>query len=287
MSETHSALEELLELLDLEQRDTTADVFTGKGSGYDDFGLYGGHMLGQATAAAHRTIEPGRLLNSVHAFFLRGGDGMATVDYEVEHVRDGRSFCTRRVQAHQHERLIFDLTASFHVPEDGRADIACDVPTDLAPPESLPTYQECIAEVGPIFGERWSYLTRPVEYRIAHAPWAPTGPSPRGGIDFWFRAPRPLPDDPAIHASVMAYMSDDCISDNVLVPFGITWSADGTQVVSLDHAMWFHEPARADEWIYVEQRPLVAGGNRGTAEARFWQDGRLVATAVQEALARI
>ncbi|WP_419840903.1 acyl-CoA thioesterase [Candidatus Poriferisodalis sp.] len=288
---TRAALEDLLDLLDLQRTDDDADTFRGKGSGFDEFGLYGGHVLAQAVVAAQRTTDrragQERLLNSVHAVFLRGGDGMADVDYTVERVRDGRAFCTRRTQAHQFDRLIFELMATFHVPETGRVSIDCPMPEGVAPPESLPTYQECIAQVGPIFGEQWSYMTRPVEYRLAHAPWAPTGPSPRGGIDYWFRVPRRLPDDPAVHEAVIAYMSDDCLADNVIVPYGVTWLDEGIHVVSLDHAMWFHAPARADEWIYCEQRPLTAGGNRGTAQARFWQHGRLVATAVQEALARL
>ena len=283
----NAAMDELLGQLDLQHDDEVADSFRGKGSGFDEFGLYGGHVLAQAVVAAQRTVDEGRLMNSVHAVFLRGGDGMAEVDYTVDRVRDGRAFCSRRAQAHQFDRLIFELMATFHVPETGKVDIECPLPDDAPPPESLPTFQECIAEVGPIFGEQWSYMTRPVEYRLAHAPWAPTGPSPRGGIDYWFRTPRRLPDDPAIHEAVIAYMSDDCLADNVIVPYGVTWLDSEVQVVSLDHAMWFHAPARADEWIYCEQRPLMAGGNRGTAEARFWQDGRLVATAVQEALARL
>ncbi len=284
---TDAALDELLDLLNLQPTGDSADTFRGKGSGFDEFGLYGGHVLAQAVVAAQRTVEESRLMNSVHAVFLRGGDGMTDVDYTVERVRDGRAFCSRRTQAHQFDRLIFELMATFHVPEIGKVVIERPMPDGVAQPESLPTFAECIAEVGPIFGEQWSYMTRPVEYRLAHAPWAPTGLSPRGGIDYWFRVPRRLADNPAIHEAVIAYMSDDCLADNVIVPYEVTWLDEGVQVVSLDHAMWFHAPARADEWIYCEQRPLMAGGNRGTAQACFWQDGRLVATAVQEVLARL
>lgn len=282
--------------------------FTGVGSGHDEYGLYGGHMLGQGVAAACATTADDKPIHSFHAYFLRGGDGTGQVDYDVEAVRDGRSFCTRRAVARQPSRWpvdgaaeatagttadsgagkrIFELTASFHSPEQGKAVIEAEFPSGLADPESLPTFAECMADVGPIFGEQWSNTPKPVEYRMAHAPWAPTGPSPRGGIDYWFHTHRPLPDDRDLHAAVLAYMSDDCISDNVLVPFGVTWNAPDTLVVSLDHTMWFHRPFRADAWVYVEQWPLVATAARGTAKARFWQDGLLVATAVQEALARI
>ena len=156
-----AALDELLDQLDLQHNGDGADTFRGKGSGFDEFGLYGGHVLAQAVVAAQRTVEEGRLMNSVHAVFLRGGDGMAEVDYTVDRVRDGRAFCSRRAQAHQFDRLIFELMATFHVPETGKVDIECPLPDDAPPPESLPTYQECIAEVGPIFGEQWSYMTRP------------------------------------------------------------------------------------------------------------------------------
>ncbi len=308
LAQQEAALDELLDVLRVEPRSSDDEPaaapaerpaeggvtgFVGRGSGHDEFGLYGGHMLGQAVAAACETTAHDKPLHSIHAYFLRAGDGMGSVDYDVEVVREGRSFCTRRVQARQPSggvqpaKLIFDLTASFHVAEEADAKIEAPMPAGLTPPEQLPTFADCIDEVGPIFGEHWSHSPRPVDYRVAHAPWAPTGPSPRGGIDFWFKTVKPLGDDPDVHAAVLAYMSDDCISDNVLVPFGVTWMLEGTMVVSLDHAMWFHRPFRTDDWIYVEQRPLTASGARGTAEARFFQDGHLIATAVQEALARI
>ncbi|MDG2113014.1 MAG: thioesterase family protein, partial [Actinomycetota bacterium] len=181
---------------------------------------------------------------------------------------------------------IFRLTASFHSPEEGNGLISPDAPTGLVAPESLPTFADCIAEVGPIYGDEWSLGERPTEYRIAHAPWAPTGPSERGGIDYWFKTPRPVNDEAALHEGVMAYMSDDCLADVVLVPYGRTWGSEGTMMVSLDHSMWFHQPARVDEWIYVEQWPDVATGARGLAHSRMWQDGKLVVSCAQEALVR-
>ncbi|HCB33709.1 MAG TPA: acyl-CoA thioesterase II [Acidimicrobiaceae bacterium] len=314
---TGAALDALLDLLDVRPAPAgeaaqaftgageEAQTFTGAGAGHDEYGLYGGHTMGQAVVAAARTVGDERRLNSLHAYFLRGGDGTAPVDYAVETVRDGRAFATRRVRATQRPagdraggeaageaaageigRRIIELAASFHTPETGSAEMSVPAPAGLADPETLPTFHECIAEVGPIFGEHWSNDPRPVDYRLAHAPWAPSGPSERGGIDFWFRAPHRMPDDPVMHAAVLVYMSDDCIADNVTVPYGRTWGSPGTHVVSLDHAMWVHRPVRVDEWVYVEQWPLVATGARGTSEARFWQDGRLVATALQEALAR-
>ena len=262
------------------------DLFDGPPSGHSEFGLYGGHQLGQAVAAARGTVEPERNLHSIHAHFLRGGDGTRPVRYEVGRVRDGRAFCTRRVTASQEDAQIFTMTASFHSPEEGNGLISPEPPEGLTPPEQLPSFAECIAEVGPIFGKEWSLSPRPTEYRIAHAPWAPTGPSPRGGIDYWFRTPRPVDGPVGLHEALMAYMSDDCLADVVLVPYGRTWGSEGTMMVSLDHAMWFHQSARVDEWIYVEQWPDVATGARGLAHSRMWQDGRLVASCAQEALVR-
>ncbi len=277
-------VDELLDILDLAP--AGHDRFTGSGSGRVEFGLFGGHQLAQSVVAAQRSVEPGRLLHSVHAHFLRGGDGAAAVDYTVERVRDGRAFCTRRVTGEQSGKAIFQLTASFHVPEEGNGLISPSMPEGLAAPETLPSFADCIAEVGPIFGEEWSLHDRPVDYRIAHAPWAPTGPSPRGGIDYWFRVNRAVSDEPGLHEAVLAYMSDDCLADVVLVPYGKTWGSEGVMMVSLDHSMWFHQPARADEWIYVEQWPDIATGARGLAHSRMWQDGKLVASCAQEALVR-
>ena len=277
-------ISELLDVLDLEERDDKG--FVGLGSGHGGYGLYGGHQIAQSIVAAYRSVGPERRLHSVHALFLRGGDGIQKIDYDVETIRDGRTFCQRRVTGSQNAKSIFDLTASFHTPEEGPGVISPPPPQYLEKPENLPTFEECMMEVGPIFGEEWSHGPRPVEYRIEHAPWSPTGPSETGGINFWFRARRPLSDEPEVHAGILAYMSDDCIADTLLVPHGRTWGTEGTMLVSLDHAMWFHAEARADEWIYVQQWPVEASGARGLAEARMWQNDRLVASVAQEALTR-
>ena len=277
-------IDELLNVLDLSERDD--EGFVGLGSGHSQYGLFGGHLVAQSIVAAYRSVDPDRRLHSVHALFLRGGDGIQTIDYDVEPLRDGRTFCQRRVTGSQNHKTIFDLTASFQTPEKGSGEISPSPPQHLELPENLPTFEECMAEVGPIFGEEWSEGRRSVEYRIEHAPWSPAGPSKTGGINFWFRTRRPLGDQPEIHAATLAYMSDDCVADTLLVPYGRTWGSEGTMLVSLDHAMWFHTEARADEWVYVEQWPVEASGARGLAESRMWQDDRLVASIAQEALTR-
>ncbi len=278
------ALSNLLSIIALKKSGDRS--FLGQSSGHDEFGLFGGHQLAQGIAAAYQMVSKERIMNSIHALFLRPGNGSQAIHYEVESIRDGRSFAQRRVRAMQEDRNIFELTASFQSLESSELIISPDFPEGVEAPELLPTFAECIERVGPIFGEEWSTSERPVEYRIAHAPWAPTGPSDKGGIDFWFKAKRKLDNDAAIHAAVIAYMSDDCVSDTLLIPFNRTWGTEGTMCVSLDHSMWFHRPARADEWIYVEQWPSTAHGSRGLAHARMWQDGQLIASVAQEALLR-
>jgi len=278
------SIDDLIDLLSLSQEGEA--TYVGRGSGHEGYGLFGGHQLAQAIVSAYRSVDTERRLHSVHGFFLRGGDGKKSVSYDVEKIRDGRAFCQRRVAALQDAKQIFDLTASFHTPEPGPGVIAPTPPRDNEPPEGLPTFEECMQQVGPIFGEEWSEGPRPVEYRIESAPWAPNGPSEQGGINFWFRSRRRLADDPEIHAGILAYMSDDCVADTLLVPYGRTWGTEGTMLVSLDHSMWFHAQARADEWIYVEQWPVAAAGARGLAQARMWQNGQLVASVAQEALTR-
>ncbi|MEZ5232498.1 MAG: thioesterase family protein [Acidimicrobiales bacterium] len=261
----------------------------GADDGWDS--VYGGHFLGQATAAACASVESGRRLHSAHGYFLKAGVAADPIDYEVEVVRDGRSFCTRRVRATQGKGVNFELLASFTVEETGPT-LPAEAPADFAAlpdPDSLPTYTELMRSRDPVpFPEGWAFGERGLDIRVINAPWCDAGPSPRGGIRTWNRTTGSLPDDPGLHAAVFAYLSDDSISDNVLVPFGVTWSTPGTMVFSLDHAMWLHRPFRMDEWHLVEQWPVVAESARGLAQGQvFDRRGVLVASITQEALVRI
>jgi acyl-CoA thioesterase II len=261
--------------------------YQGCASGQVEFGLYGGHLLGQAVAATQQTVEAERMLHSIHGYFLRGGDGQQPIEYEVELVRDGRSFCTRRAVARQGDRVLFELMASFHNPETGSGEMAEPMPTGVPGPHECPSFEECIAKVGPIFGDEWSTTPKGFETRFVHAPWAPTGPSADNGIDYWFKVTDALPDVPGIDEAVLAYVSDDSISDNTMVPFGKNWGGEGTTLASLDHSMWFHRPAKVTDWLYVRQRPINVGGNRGLSEMRVWNlKGELVTSASQEGLLR-
>jgi acyl-CoA thioesterase-2 len=286
----HAAVDQLVSLLTLEP------IAEGRFRGAPPFpdgwdAIYGGHFLGQATAAACATVPPDKRLHSLHAYFLRAGIAAEPLHYDVVVVRDGRSFCTRRVVAHQSKGAAFELTASFSGAEQGPT-IAAARPADFADlpgPESLPTYQEVMASHDPMpLPAEWALGDRGLDLRLVNAPWATAGPSAASGIRYWCRTHSTLPDDPGLHAAIFAYLSDDSISDNVLVPFGVTWSTPDTMVVSLDHALWFHRPFRMDEWHFVEQRPVVASGGRGLAHGEvFDRSGTMVASFTQEALMRI
>jgi acyl-CoA thioesterase-2 len=284
------ALSDLIETLTLERLNDL--TFRGKGSEKDGaVTSFGGHFLGQATRAALETVDGDRNIHSLHGYFLRGGTPGESIDYHVEKIRDGRSFTTRRVIAMQFDRTVFELTASLCVAEEGPS-IDPDRPKDfgeLPAPESLPRYSELMAsnEVVP-FPAEWALREHGVDVRTVNAPWSPRGPSEDGGIRLWIRADGNMPDDPKLHSAMLAYQSDESISDNVMVPFGVTWGTPEIMSASLDHAMWFHRRFRMDEWLFVEQRPCTAANARGLATARVWTaEGVHVATYTQEMLLRI
>ena len=250
--------------------------------------LYGGHLLGQSLAAVCRTVAPDRLPHSLHGYFLAPGDPSREVDYAVARTRDGRSFNHRHVLATQGERPIFELIASFHLPEDGRV-YQVAPPADVPPPEELPGLPELVASLDEEpFDSFWTYRPRPVDLRYTNAHFTPTGPTATQGIRAWIRTFEPLPDDPHLHAAVLAYVADESISDNVLIPHDVQWGDEGLAVASLDHAMWFHRPFRIDDWLLVDQEPIATGGARGLSIGRVWdRDGNLVATMTQEAVMRL
>lgn len=283
------ALDDLIGLLTLER--VGAGRYRGIGSSGDGAeATFGGHILGQATAAALATVEVARRIHSVHGYFLRPGRPGEPIDYAVRTVRDGRAFCTRAVSASQGERTVFELMASFATPEGG-AVFDPPPPPDFATlpePESLPRYHDLMATQDPLpLPAEWALREHGVDVRTVHAPWAPRGPSPEQGIRMWIRADGPLPDDPKLHAALLAYQSDESIADNAAVPFGVTWGTPGVVFASLDHALWYHRPFRMDEWLFVDQRPVTAGHGRGLATAGVWSEqGKLVASFTQEALIR-
>ena len=284
------ALQELVDIL----RPTLIgpDKYRGIGSRNDGApGTYGGHFLGQSTAAASATVGDDRALHSLHAYFLRGGSPGEAIDYKVERVRDGRSFSVRRVMASQDGENKFELLASFAVPSEG-AEIAAVLPSDfedLPEPESLSRYKELMMSHDPIpLPKDWALRDYGLDVRVVNAPWSRNGISPAGGIRMWIRADGTAPAEPKLHSAMLAYQSDESLADNMLVPFGLTWSSPNVFFVSLDHAMWIHRPIDLNTWHFVEQWPITAVASRGIGTGQVWtQDRKLVASFTQEVLMSI
>jgi acyl-CoA thioesterase-2 len=282
--------EELLPgILDLERLEV--DLFRGRSPREDLQRVFGGQVAGQALVAAGRTVPADRSVHSLHAYFLRPGDPVAPIVYAVDRIRDGRSFTTRRVVASQHGKAIFTLSASFHVAEDG-AEHQFAMP-DVPAPDEVPLWQDRLREFGDRVPARW-LRPRPVEVRyIGDPPWVVRDPVAAGDTQtmVWMRAVGSLSDDPLLHVCAAAYASDMTLLDSVLVAQRLAWaegSVTGDSAVtgaSLDHAMWFHAPFRADDWLlYVQEAPVTSGA-RGLARGHvFRRDGRLAVSVVQEGL---
>jgi acyl-CoA thioesterase II len=278
-------LTELLDLLDLEQIEV--NIFRGRSPDETQQRVFGGQVAGQALVAAGRTVPPDRPVHSLHAYFIRPGDPAVPLVYDVDRVRDGRSFTTRRVSAIQHGRPIFTLSASFHHAEPGpeHADPMPVVP----PPESLPRDAD---RLGKLYGPELGVLLRdnPVDVRTvgplsAEAIHDPSLRTTRNLV--WLRIDGKLPDDPLLHVCLMTYVSDMTLLDTVLLGHGLSFYDGLTTGASLDHAMWFHRSFRADEWLLYAQESPVAYGARGLARGEvFTENGDLVVSVVQEGLIR-
>lgn len=279
------ALRELIEFLDLEAIEV--NIFRGKNLDETRLRVFGGQVAAQSLVAAGRTVDSGRV-HSLHSYFLRPGDPKAPILYEVDRIRDGRSFTTRRVVAIQHGRAIFNLQCSFHIDEGPGIIHQTEMP-EVPPPESLPTFRERLEPYRDLLPE-WFQLDRPrpIDQRyIGELPWLPSA-SQETRQRLWVRADGELADDPLLHAAVIAYASDMSIIDSILKPHEIRWDKGATMVVSLDHCMWFHRPLRADRWLLFDQDSPNAYGDRGLARGlMFDEGGNLVVSLVQEGLVRV
>jgi len=281
-----AALAALLELVDLERLEV--NLFRGVSPDEDRQRVFGGQVAGQALVAAGRTVESDRRVHSLHAYFLRPGDPAVPIIYEVDRIRDGRSFTTRRVVAVQHGRAIFNLQASFQVAEDGPTH---QIPApEVARPDDLPTYEERIAPFLDRFGPQtveWLTRERPIDTRPTELPsWVDHEPrDPHQEV--WIRTNGSLPDDPLLHACVVVYASDLTILDTAMLPHGVNWQEGQFMVASLDHAMWFHQEFRADEWLLYHQVSPIAHGARGFSRGEIFRtDGTLAVSVMQEGLIR-
>lgn len=278
------ALDDLVGILDLEQIEV--NIFRGRSPDEKRQRVFGGQVAGQALVAAGRTVDRDRHVHSLHAYFLRPGDPNLPIVYEVDRIRDGRSFTTRRVVAIQHGKAIFNLSASFQVVEEG---VNHQLPMPEAPEaESLPTFHERMAPWKEQLGE-WYTRPRPIDTRYAaDPPRALDSEKREPRQQVWIRADGSLPDDPLLHVCVAAYASDMTLLDSILMAHGLSWDQPRLMGASLDHAMWFHRPFRADEWLLYDQESPSASGARGLARGEiFTADGRHVLSVMQEGLIRI
>jgi acyl-CoA thioesterase-2 len=281
-----TAVADLLTLLDLERLET--NLFRGNSPQVGWQRVFGGQVIGQALVAACRTVEE-RAPHSLHAYFLLPGDPSVPIIYEVERLRDGGSFSTRRVKAIQHGSAIFTLSASFHREEPG---LAHQTAMPVVPaPEELPDetmMRNSMLPSMPDAVRRYFERERPIELRPVEFTRYVTGEPRPPVFHLWIRATGPLPDDPAIHQCVLAYASDMTLLDTTLIAHGRTVFQRDIQAASLDHALWFHAPFRADEWLLYAQDSPFSGGARGFSRGSIYtRDGRLVASVAQEGLIRV
>lgn len=282
-SSAQPALDHLIALLDLEKIEE--NIFRGFSPPESPVRVFGGQVAGQALVAAGRTVEPGRHVHSLHAYFIRGGDPRVPIIYQVDLIRDGRSFTTRRVVAVQHGKAIFALSASFQKREGG-IEHTSEIP-DVPDPESLPTLEDRMGEMGDQLSMH--RRQRPIDLRYVNdPPWITRSAGGRTGRNqVWMRADGKLPDDDLLHVCVLTYASDMTLLDSALARHGVYWEMDKVLGASLDHALWFHRPYRADEWFLYDCWSPSASGGRGLATGRLLDlTGRHIATAVQEGLLR-
>jgi len=281
MSSMQNDVDDLVDLLDLE--DIEVNIFRGVSPDENRQRIFGGQVAGQALVAAARTIDDERAVHSLHAYFLRPGDPTVPVLYEVDRIRDGRSFTTRRVVGIQHGKAIFNLAASFHIAEPGLEHL--EPMPDVPRADDLPTRAERFEAHG--IEDPFPDHPHPLDVRyITTSPLARSEPLPPVQ-QVWFRADGQLPDNQVLHTCLLTYASDMTLLDTTLLPHG-TGAVDQTiQMASLDHAMWFHGEFRADEWLLYDQHTPASTGARGLATGRvFTHDGRLIANVVQEGLIR-
>jgi acyl-CoA thioesterase-2 len=283
-----SAVQEVLDILDLEPLEV--NLFRGRSPQSRWQRVFGGQVIGQALVAACRTVEDvtARPPHSLHAYFLLGGDPKVPIIYEVDRIRDGKSFTTRNVKAIQHGHAIFSMSVSFHLSEPG---LTHQVKMPEVPkPDELPSDEELKDRIYPLLPEparRYYERERPIEFRPVEFSRYLGEKSENGRFDIWIRATGRLPDEPAIHQCVLAYASDMMLLDAALIPHGRSVFSEDIMAASLDHALWFHRPFRADEWLlYAQDSPSLADSRGFSRGLIFALDGTLVASVAQEGLLR-
>ncbi len=283
-----SAVEELIGILDLEPLEV--NLFRGRSPQSRWQRVFGGQVIGQALVAACRTVDDvaTRPPHSLHAYFMLGGDPKVPIVYEVDRIRDGKSFTTRRVVAIQHGHAIFTMAVSYHVAEVGLSHQA-KMP-DVPMPEALPTEAQMKERIWPVMPEpvrRYYERERPIELRPVELGRYLGEKNPEGRFNVWIRATGRLPDAPAIHQCVLAYASDMMLLDAALIPHGKSVFSEDIMAASLDHALWFHRSFRADEWLlYAQDSPSLFDSRGFSRGLIFSRDGTLIASVAQEGLLR-
>ena len=278
---------ELIDLLQLERLED--NLFRGQSRDIGTRNVFGGQVLGQALSAAQRTVEAERVVHSLHAYFLRAGDIEAPIIYDVDRSRDGKSFSVRRVVAIQHGQPIFFLAASFQKQEDG-AEHQLSMP-EVPKPEDIepsPAVPERVLAKLPTKVQRWLSRMGPFEFRHVY-PRDELNPPKRPPFQqVWFRLSERVGDAPELHRTLLAYASDFQLLGTATFPHGISYYQPNVQMASLDHALWFHRPFRADEWLLYSIDSPSAQGGRGLARGMIYdRDGRLVASTAQEGMIRV
>ncbi|MES1924092.1 acyl-CoA thioesterase II [Salinisphaera sp. T31B1] len=280
---------DLLDQLDLEPLEQR--LFRGSSRDLGGKSVFGGQVAGQAMVAATRTVEPQFLAHSMHGYFLRPGDMEAAIVYEVDNIRDGRSFATRRVQAIQHGRPIFSMLASFHIEEHGY--IHQMAMPDVPGPEDLASHDELrrnwVDQLDRVPESLREAVGREVAIDMrAVRPWNMLAPDKRDAVQHvWLKAKAPLPDSQAVHRAVLTYASDFNLLATSLFPHGVSFFTPGMQMASIDHAIWFHRDLAMDDWLLYSMDSPGAQDARGLSRGLiFNRAGELVASVAQEGLIR-
>ena len=283
-----SAVQEMLDILDLEPLEV--NLFRGRSPQAGWQRVYGGQVIGQALVAASRTVAADRFVHSLHAYFIRPGDPAVPIIYDVDRIRDGASFTTRRVVAIQHGHAIFSLEASFQKDEGGLEHQA-PMPRDIPEPDTLMSQQELIAKFGSAVPEgirRYWERDRPIEMKPVILEHYTSREKLEPVQHIWIRARGAVPDDRAVQSAVLAYLSDMTLLDTSTFAHGRAVFDRDIQAASLDHAMWFHRPHALDDWIlYTQDSPSTQGARGFTRGSMYTRDGTLIASVAQEGLIRL
>jgi acyl-CoA thioesterase-2 len=286
MSDALSGFLTTLDLADTGAR-TEEDIFTGPSQWMPNGRVFGGQVLAQSVIAAVRTVDPARVVHSLHGYFLRPGDASLPITFAVDRIHDGRSFSTRRTQAYQNGVPILSAIFSFQTEDDG-IEHQVEMPTDLPEPDDLPSAVEVLSKIDHPIARTWA---RERAFDMRHVP-SPIYLSVEGEHvahqAVWIKSLGRLPDDPNLHRAALAYASDYAILEPVMRRHGIAWGRPDLKMASLDHAMWWHRFARADDWLLYTQTSPSAGGGRGFALGSIYdRGGRLIASVAQEGMLRI